>query len=214
MSVTTSDRTPICPHDIPENETGAARIVYDNLRALKDHENQFSSALSLFDYLLSLEDDQRKQICEDRSQSMSWPHIPARDGGMTIFHFAMALEGARQMRGCRSLRGRIDAAEIRIAVKLFNRRFPDFRHIRHSIAHSAELASTIESLNRNASTSPINSKLLSSAGGVRVVIKNGIQDRTIFNTFLGRHVTYDLSESSLAHLKDARQRVYKSFPGV
>lgn len=149
---------------------------------------------------------------EEFGRMSGWINIPARDAGMTIFHFAKTIEGLRQMPHCPTLRERCDAPSIRIAAKLFNGWFPHFRYVRHSIAHSGELWSTLHWYRKNIIIGPMQSHGFSTKGPTKIQMMDNIHGRTVTNTYLGRLVSFDLSQQSLNHLTEVKSRLVNAFP--
>jgi hypothetical protein len=137
---------------------------------------------------------------KDPQLYMQWATIAGRDGAMTIYHFAKTLEAIRKFAflDCPTFKARVDHQHLRIAQKLFAQWFPDFLHVRHAVAHSAELMKNLKSKQRHAS-------------GGTWTIRDMYSGTKFINTFDGRECTYDMSVKTLSHLKKVQDACYIPF---
>jgi hypothetical protein len=111
---------------LPEAERRIARNLLSSLPSLRGFENDFRIALELFDY-------------SDRHQK-GWHFIAARDGAMTIFHFAKVLENMMASIGqCPTILALVDRDKFKKVRKNLRELFPRFEAVRHSVAHAGEL---------------------------------------------------------------------------
>lgn len=182
----------------------------------------FGHAVHLFDHCLSLEHQLNEaedslpagsphaRALRDQAQVVGgWSFIAARDGAMSIYHFAQCLEASVMLRNYPRLRQSVDHRATRTARKLFASQFPHYRNIRHSIAHLAELTTTEENRRRNALAKPFTGIGLGIGPGA--IVKNYLGGRNYANTFGGVLLAYEISSQTHAKLKRIQGLWYSAF---
>ncbi len=186
----------------PENERRHAIAFNGLLHALHHYAVCFQYALQLFEYseaklseLLSPRPKMEDQ--EARFMFAGWMHIAARDATMSLYHFAKTIEEIREcFRHLPTFRPIVKHDVIRLSVKLFSARFPNYLKMRHSIAHSAKSASLEERM-RNA------------VGGIS--LRENLMGRKFTSTVEGRLLSTEISRTTLARLVDLETRFYSAF---
>jgi hypothetical protein len=137
-----------CPdirfQNYPQPEQASAWRVNVLLVYLRQYLEDFEAALTLFEYCHEQMTDasRRREFSEARRYS-DWMWIPLRDAAITIYHIGCAIEEIRHrhLGDCPTLRRKLDHDAHRIAPRLLAARFPYWRLMRHTVAHSAEIVS-------------------------------------------------------------------------
>lgn len=189
-----------------------------NLSGLETHVIAFDAAFKLFGF--SQEQFDRKRSSFDRAgvdQSrlfLAWKFIAARDGALSIYNFAKIMEAIRSsMNEVPTIRAIVDHAAIRLAVKKFESKLPDFEGVRHSVAHSAEFVNSQEAIQRNAFSGTL------TAGPVQGIFKsltihNSLVNSKFTTSLEGRLISYDVSQATLDVLNSAKRDFYAVFAPV
>lgn len=190
--------------DFPAEEQDAVWHIVGLLSNLELLIRQFRAAVSLFDR--SRAEWNTPSRPEDAYQ---YQFMAARDGAITIYHFAHTIQGIRDsQRKTPVFRGLVDDEAIRIAAKKLASFFPRIEDVRHAVAHSAELIATPEKRDRNWGLE--NSIVL----GGQVIVVECLQDRTFITTMEGERVSYDLSVLTSERLVGIKREIFAAFQGA
>ena len=205
---------------LPEAEQAKARNIESSLYGLRRHLDQFVHALTLLNFAGSEWQRLEKEPGWDRKRddlactASGWMTIAARDGAMTISHFAASMEAVkRALHRCPTLMPMVEASHFRTANRLFLARFRDFKEVRHSVAHSADLTKDRQTWERHATRHAYEGPPggINIGEGARGMVQDSLQGRLFTTTYQGRVVTYELSDESALHLREVEQEFYKPF---
>ena len=190
----------------PEPEREHSWILQSRLEDLDRYVRQFEAALNLFD----ISREQRRSEALG-VQSGHWMFIAARDGAMTIYHFANTLQYIRSLlRSCPTIKALVNAPSLRKTTELFQTQFPHVKTMRHALAHSAELSRSPKHFKKNSFKGDYEGFGVSIKHS-SVMMKDNLQDRNYVNTFNGEIVSYEVSSTTLNHLNAAKNSFYSSF---
>ncbi len=199
---------------LPEDEQDHAWVLDGALSNLSSLVKDFRSALCLYEYCLiemRVNNSIRYEVSGD---FIGWATIAARDGAMTIYHFRETMDGIRQygVKSCPTLSPFIDTECLRRADRRFQKLFPKFAKIRHSVAHSANRYRNLNYYEKNSFSGTSHS--LGNFGiteAQSVVITNCLMDRTFATTWEGQILSYDITEQTLSNLTAIKSEFYKAF---
>ena len=190
--------------------------IENHLRQLSKYAEDFFHAVALFD--IAGANAQRVMSAQPINRVMfdrfvQWQFIAARDGAMTIFHFAKSLDALKASVGdCAPVSGHIDHNDFRAARRKFREAFKDFEPVRHAVAHSGELAKNAKSRARNAFSGNHSGPGIEIEGSTGVMINSQLVGRTFTNTYEGKIVSYDLSWENWAILDGIVASILGLFP--
>jgi hypothetical protein len=142
-----------------------------------------------------------------------WQMMAGRDGALTIFHFARALDGLQNgLKGCPALNADVAHQSIRNARKIFESAFPGYIAIRNVIAHVADFSKKLETKTAHAVKGPFKEKWFASADQQGLTWLGGnMNGNTYAVTYEGQAYTYDLSIQSAAKIRSIKERIYSAF---
>lgn len=173
------------------------------LHALHHYANCFKYALQLFEFsegkLSSLLSPMGPKMEDQEARLMfaGWMLIAARDATMSLYHFAKAMEEIRAcFRHLLKFRALIKHDVIRLSVKLFSARFPNYLQMRHSVAHSAESASLEE-------------RIKNAVSGLS--LRENLMGRKFTSSIEGRYLSTEMSQNTLGRIEDIEKRFYSAF---
>lgn len=179
--------------------------------------DDFRAALILFDETAHEKDSLPKDECNRFSVLRKRLFVAARDGGMTIFHIADALEGLGSwFQGTPAFLAEIDTTKFRAARNYFDRAFPHFVGMRDAIAHRAELTKNPASVARNQVSGPLVSpggRIELKEGATNIIMSN-LEGRHFSQSHKGELLSYELSDNTLRELEVVRDTVYEAFAPV
>jgi hypothetical protein len=206
---------------LPAEERRAAVLVCDNLRLLKTHVDALGAALSLFDYC-----DKQRRICREtlaaaprdeiaratRRTMFSWQLVAARDGAMTIYHFATAMDGIDQtVATCPTLLALMNRPMRKAANQYFRQYFPSYIDIRDAVVHTAEKTKTPEKPAEHAHKAAYESSAMRILEGSTLVITNTLEGRRFTNTWEGRVLAFELSQETVNQLDNVKAQMWTAF---
>jgi hypothetical protein len=202
--------------EFPEGERDSVEHIQGLLGRLFGYVNSFDAAIRLAQRSAQ-EMSQLRDQNPDGGYRMPEPlheyqFVAARDGAMTIYHFACVIDGIRQSRrNAPTLSAMIDDQRIKIAGRLFNTYFPDFERVRHAVAHAAELMATPESTARN-----ISAQNTITSHGHELSIGDLLDEQNgkFTTTIEGCRVSYQLSRDALNKLVRIQGYIYSAFERV
>lgn len=187
--------------DLPIDERDAAWLIELNLIRFKSHVDDFAAALSLFDLCLA--------VSSQAQANSNWIFVPARDGAMSVYHAYTVLDGIRKtLSSTPRLDSLVDKDALKEAGKIFHTKFPDFEKLRDAIAHIAEQTTTPRMRDKHAYSGPLSAGEVTSS-----TVSNWLEHRQFSNTWSGKLVKYEISEASLAHLRNAQHCLWCAFRG-
>lgn len=173
--------------DCEPEEQEEARIVEDHLGRLVRYAEDFSAALSLFNF------------CDrfDRSLTGNWSFVAARDGAMTIYHIGKTMELTRAaLKRAPTLAGLALRDPLSEAGKKYRSSFPTFEKMRHAVSHSSELYQNKEKHTQNAFSGDYDDGFISLEGVSRAVVSNSLLGRKYTNTIDGKIISYEISAAT------------------
>lgn len=203
---------------LPEEERETAYAVRSNLSSMDMIVTQFESALKLFDFAesefvrladageLSLEDDLAR--VEHNRLMASWNMIAARFGAITIYELYQLFQTIDTLTAaCPTVAGMIDTEARKRAARMFAASFPDFAPTRNFAAHGSEMTAHPDDAKRHTATELDIPEILMGEGS-SALISGCLFGRKFSSTYNGRVVSYELSQDTLAVLREiVRERV-------
>ena len=199
-----------------DDERDKAWHIEGHLSQLSRYSEDFFHAVALFD--LAGANAQRVMSAQPASRVLfdrfiQWQFIAARDGAMTIFHFAKSLDALKAaVSDCPPVGGHIDHDAFRAARRAFREGFRDFEPVRHAVAHSGELSKNSKSRAKNAFSGSHSGPGIEIKNSTGVMISNQLAGRTFTNTYEGKIVSYDLSWENWATLDGIVASILGLFP--
>jgi hypothetical protein len=167
------------------SEQDDVRIVEDHLDRLIGYADDFSSALSLFNFCALFH----------RQFTGEWSFVAARDGAMTIYHIGKTMELCRSaLKRTPTISELADDEAIAAAGKSYRQAFPTFEKMRHAIAHSSELFRDVKNSKKNTFSGSLDDDFFSIEGPTHVAIRNSLIGRKYTNTIDGKVVSYEICE--------------------
>lgn len=192
---------------VTADERDQALTTSRMIQELDSQTGYFRAAVSLFDFCY----EKAHSITNDvnlRRSYLSWMHIAARDGAMTIYHFGKALAATETaLNRCPSINSAVDTSQMRLAKNSFKGAFPDFEAMRHAVAHAAELSANPESHNKNSFSGTYKVDGFSAANVADMTMSDLI-GRNYTATFEGRIIEYELSLATGDRLESIKNRVF------
>jgi hypothetical protein len=191
---------------LPFAEQDSCGLINGRLSELAFYVDDFTAALELYEVSTKAvghimqpfdgtEDETRARNIKRR-----WRFIAAKDGAMTLYHFGETLDAIRGGLGeCKTLRDMVSTEKLKAADKHFDRAFPNYVKLRHSIAHQAMVAKA-----------PYMTVSRSDGSG-QTIITGTLIDRRFNSIWNGHRVEYEISESSLSELATIRNQVFDAF---
>jgi hypothetical protein len=171
--------------------------------------NKFRDALHLFDYC-----NMQNSVLPGGSSSvfMAWCFLAARDAVMSVWHFRNEMMAANNFAKLSTyVEPQIDWTAIHEAHSKFDLYFPDFAAVRHAVAHAGELAKNKTSFEQNAFSGDYEGAGIQIKNAKRMVIEDGLQNRTYTCTHGGRIVHCEISGTSLVRLHEIMGHLYRGF---
>lgn len=215
-------RPPMPRHGLSRLEADYAKAIEFSLMILDDQVRKFEAGLDLFDFCFGREAAiksklpgksaaEREGLEAHLRQTQSWYSVAARDAGMTLFHFAKALEGSKACaRKSPTINGQLDWDQLRQATRKFQITFPKYEALRHAIAHAGEMASPPKELESNMIKGSVD-RLGIKADDKASLLISAFDRREYVTTIDGVLVGYELSLASLVALKEVRDEIFQQF---
>lgn len=187
----------IHPSKLPEIEQDHANHIGILLHSLGSRCDDFEGAVKLLEYAMSQE--HRGKPFEESQKFFRWMFIAARDASSTIYKFFEDMEFiGHNLNPCPTLRSMIDLKAKKAATKKFSQHFPGFAGVRHSAHHYAKLYGSPEGIREHIAPG-------------RIVAVNNMFGTTLQTTFEKKTVELDISDASLAKLKEVRDLYWSAF---
>lgn len=205
---------------LPENEREKAWLITTHIMRLKTYIDQAQNTLDLVAFaereliairqrtseLLPQYDpsihQEIDQLSAARTTLAGWTMLAGRDAGMTVYHFAEAMEAAKAMvRECPTLKATIDWKLVRSVQKVFSADFPQYENFRHAIAHDAQLTDSPKSSERNSHSGDYDDGHVRMEGNVSGVRITGNIGGAATVTIKGKILKLDLSPGLVTNLK-------------
>jgi len=143
----------------------------------------------------------------------SWTFIAARDGAMSIYHFAKAMDGANTWAfRSKCFAAKIDKSGLSDAFKLLRTHFPKFEAVRNAVAHAADVTKNPKWLSEHILMGPFEKPLLKLDDTSKAMIKNTIFNDVFMSTFDSAIQEYEVSIKTLNALIEIKNTFYKAFP--
>lgn len=185
--------------DFPANERDDVHHCYACLEDLSRYCNDFSGALGLF------------TLCAQVGHP-EWNMIAAKDGAMTIYHFAKAMDGANTW--CfrsPTLASMVKRQYLGDGFKLLGSYFPRFEAVRHAVAHAGDITKNPKWLASHSFTGSHHGQaiVLHNVGGM--VIRNLLDNNKFKATFDGAIQEYEISDKTLSVLNEIREMFFRAF---
>lgn len=206
---------------LPEEERETASAILTNLFALEWIVNQFEAALKLYDFTDTetiLANDPRAKKFErplarvDHNRLMAaWARMAARSGAMTIYElYQMGQVIDKLTANCPSLSQMVDSDARKRSTKLFKTSFPSFAPVRNFAAHGSEMTAHPEDVELHAATD-LDIPGLRVENGASVMVSGALFGRRFTSTYEGREVAYELTQQTLAILREVVSARLASF---
>lgn len=181
------------------------RIIEDNLDRLVRYAEDFSAALSLFNFCNRFDD----------RLTGKWAFVPARDGGMTIYHIGKTIELTRSaLKRAPTLDRILDQDAISAASRQYRTAFETFEKVRHAISHSSELYRDKRSIEQNRVREGFQLPGFDASGARNTIISNSLIGRLYTNTIDGVVVTYEISQNTKQKIYDCVNLFVSGFKPV
>lgn len=188
----------------PPNEHAHIDFCYSATLALAEYLKDIDAAFQLFDEAKA----RGNQQPWDR-----WQMIAGRDGAMSIYHFSQTLLSIRSgMKGCPKFSSLVDHDQIKKSRKRFAKSFPVAEHMRHAIAHSADMMLSLEKFSINLLQPSEKVHFAEDIGAT--VVKNYAVGKKFGTTFEGKLITYEISPEVRDELLEILAGVYSAFSQV
>ena len=189
---------------LPAKEHAAAYTAQSGLHDLGGYIEDYSAAISLFDFSLAQ---------YGPPQSERWALIAGWDGAMTIYHFGTALEGIRSsLTMCPTIRSAMDYDVFRRALSDFRAKFPGYEKTRHAVAHAADKMKTPSKLAKHSYSGPHRAGGFNISNSTELTLTDSFSGRVFVSTWEGEIVTHELSKATLNNLMTVAQAVWRAFP--
>lgn len=191
--------------DCEPEEQEEVRIVEDHLRRLVSYAEDFSSALSLFNFCQQF----------DHRLTGNWSFVAARDGAMTIYHIGKTIELTRSgLKRAPTLSALTSTDTLIDAGKRYRQAFPTFEKVRHAVSHSSELFRDKENIAKNAFSGSYDDGYVRIEDSTNVVVSNGLMGRNYTNTIDGKIISYEISEATKTTVYDCVNTFISAFKPV
>lgn len=200
---------------LPEVEQPHAAAINGNLITIFAAYDRFHACLRLFDFAgVDVERIRQQFKLGDRPAeyhiAQSWQQIAARDGAMTLWDIAEAINLIRtNLDKCPNLNAMVVRNELEIAIRQFYTSFPDVRKIRDAFAHASKFSGTDFDLNRHSLRGPLDQNGIR-LGETATLYLTGIIGRSAAISSFGHLLKYDISNESLQKIEE----VYRSLISV
>jgi hypothetical protein len=146
---------------------------------------------------------------------LSWRLIAARDGAMSIYHFAKAMDGANTWAfRSQSFAAKIDKGRLCDAFKLLRTYFAKFEAVRHAVAHAADVTKNPKWLSEHTLKGPFKNPAIILDDTSTVTIKNTILNDVFMSTFNNELQEYEVSIKTLNSLNEIKNTFYEAFPAA
>jgi hypothetical protein len=181
---------------LPQDETKHGSVIWHQLNNLESLLQTFQDDLTLFDRSMSSPSEFRVAL------------IAARDGTLTLWNFAMALNAIKaSLDASPELRKRMRVAQVERAIRDFWAAIPNAKGLRDSSGHASELMESPKELARNAlSSGRVNEQINIGSNGFW--LGNLIGRRYSTTTFGGQLVEYDVSAATSQKLNEIVDQVF------
>jgi hypothetical protein len=151
----------------------------------------------------------RDQTAE-RQRYISWAHSAARDGAFNIYHFGKIIDAinyqlsSREEFSAQDIRARLKAAHI-----LLRKHFPRMEGIRNVAGHLAEFSQEEERA-KHAFTGEHEGPGIK-IDAKRTALLGVLDERTYSVTFKGEVLSYEISQTTLEHLREVKMAFFTVF---
>jgi hypothetical protein len=199
--------------NVPEKQHHALLLIGHNLDMLEYHLNSFEAALKLFEYSA-----RQIRTQERRSRVLPfrrWQFMAARDGAMSIYHFAWAFQGlADSLRECDYVLTRLDPQVLKNCRRQISKGFPNFERVRHAVGHASEKARNPNKHLLHGFSGSYRKNGLDLRRVKNYVITDHLYRRTYANTWDGKIESYKLNSVSLKNLSAIRNIIFDALDDV
>jgi len=196
-----------------KNDTWQCSSCLSNLRSYCE---DFESAVALFNF----SGVHKRMWMNSPHKGMarqfgSWRLLAARDGAMSIYHFAKTLGGVDNWsRQSDVIQSHINKEKIREARRLLREKFPRLEAIRHSVAHRAEITSSQRWVDTHAFSGSFKNDALSIENSKNVIILNPLSNNVFTTTWEGTIIEYEVSKTSSEALDDVMIMYFESYSSM
>jgi len=203
---------------LPSQEAEGAGLIETNLMSLESYVRDLQSALYLFDFT-AINQNAARQVMQGNAhaanfleQSNGWQFLAARDGAMTIYHFATTLSGINEtVAELSEFKTLMNREKMKSANKMLSEKFPNFGEVRHAVAHVADKVKNPRKFKTHSFSGSIDSRAIKAENVSGLTISNMLVDRQFTNTWNGKLLTYELSQTTIDHLNCVRKEVWEAF---
>ena len=109
------------------------------------------------------------------------------------------------------MRSAVNWETVRSATKRFGADFPNFKNIRHAVAHAADLSKSPQESERTRIKGPYAGPLVHLSAGTSATISNSLINETYATTIGGRLVSYDVTAETGDKLESIMLQFYSAF---
>jgi len=190
---------PMIPIDgVAATERNGVDRLNRELETLKQCADDFCDAWLLFDFI----HHNSQQAKEDFAEIFpKWKLLAARDGAMTIYRFAKALEIATGLLShCQTVLADVDRTRLRSARQNLAALLPEFESVRDAVIQAAAHMNDLDSVGRS-------SRLEHSDGELR----DALRGRKYQSTFDGKLQIYRINRQTYEGLIAVANEFYSAF---
>ena len=216
MQVPPSSGVPTIAIDrLSQDEREDAWMCLRCLHHIESRCEDFRSALKLFDFAWRIVAVDQQMVKPHTKLIQSWQLIAARDGAMSIYHFAKAMDGANTWAFRHKIIGdKVDKTLLRKSFKQLQQSFPRLAAMRHSIAHSTELIKNPDWYKDHAFTGSYDRHGIQLDNAKNFMATNVLSGNTFISTFENEIIEYEISQNSLDQLIEIRTLFFSAFSGL
>lgn len=180
------------PRGLSKEETAAIKWLSATMYGLLGSVEAWEAALELFQYGKS----RPPQIKSDIARRWQWIAIHECVMQVSFLREQMDIIRGRLVKTSPLVHRHLDKAALRSSFKLFDEYFPDYREIRHAIAHSGEVS--------------LNPERHSADGSIYAITKISSIDRLELE-YKGRSLTMDITRATLTKIEAVVSTFWDAF---
>lgn len=194
------DWMPQIEWELLENDPEAKHISMQ-LMSLQTHEDQFASALCLFDHVeqLMVASKEAGHDIRERAAMAKWLTIAANHAALTIYHFQSTLRSIRdRLQYAQRLAKKVDSKALQDAYDRFHAEFPSWKYVRDWVAHFADKLFKPDDIEEHRPDDG-------------VFIHGTMMDRSLVFTRAGERMSLDMTSDNLRRLRSIKQDAFLAF---
>lgn len=195
------DWSPLLDTGEPAAEHVHARHISNQLSGLKSHEDQFASAVALFDHVEALISNNRSAggNVRERAAMANWMDISANHAALTVYHFQSTLRSIRdQIQYAPTLAAKVDSRKIEAAYNRFPLEFPVWKEVRDWVGHFADKMFKPADIENNLTPDGL-------------LFHGTLIGRSLVFTRKGEFIQLDVTEENRQRLRAVKNDAYSAF---